>query len=246
MILNYQVGHAFIVQEFGEEYLPTVGWQLDQFGHSVSEMQILAELGMDAVFMARIHYKEKEYRVDNKLLEFVWQPTPQTEIFTHVQKLHYDGPGMLKFDAHSFRAAPIVSDCESPLYNVKDIGELVIYQVEDDKQLFATSHIVYLIGEDFAWENALWTYQNIEEIVDYLNNNSTINQKYLFRQSTPKEYIKAVHQEKHKLTIQKNEEDDLDMFPYADFDENTKNISYWTGYYSSRPNFKKMIRDLSG
>lgn len=153
---------------------------------------------------------------------------------------------MLKFDAYDFRSAPIVSDIESPLYNVKEIGELVIKQVEEDKKVFATSHIVYIIGEDFAWENALFVYQNLEEIIEYLNNNSTINKKYLFRQSTPKDYIAAVHQEKHKLTVQKNEEFDQDMFPYADFDENTKNISYWTGFYSSRPNFKKMIRDLSG
>lgn len=39
--------------------------------------------------------------------------------------------------------------------------------------------------------------------------------------STPKEYIAAVHQEKHKLTVQKNEEFDEDMFPYADLDPNS-------------------------
>lgn len=82
---------------------------------------------------------------------------------------------MLKFDAYDFRSAPIVSDCESPLYNVREIGELVVNQVEEDKKVFATSQIVYIVGEDFAWENAIFVYQNLEEIIEYLNNNSTIN-----------------------------------------------------------------------
>ena len=30
------------------------------------------------------------------------------------------------------------------------------------------------------------------------------------------------------------------MFPYAD-----KPTSYWTGFYTSRPNLKKMIKDLT-
>ena len=30
------------------------------------------------------------------------------------------------------------------------------------------------------------------------------------------------------------------MFPYAD-----RRAAYWTGLYTSRPNFKKMIKDLA-
>ena len=36
MIDNLANGHRFIKKEFGQEYLPTIGWQIDPFGHTLT------------------------------------------------------------------------------------------------------------------------------------------------------------------------------------------------------------------
>jgi hypothetical protein len=49
--------------------------------------------------------------------------------------------------------------------------------------------------------------------------------------STPGRYVDALKKERHvKWPLVK----DRDFFPYAE-----SHLMYWTGYYSSRPGFKK-------
>lgn len=41
------------LQEFGEEYNPTIGWQVDPFGHSATQPTLLGhEIGFDALYVA--------------------------------------------------------------------------------------------------------------------------------------------------------------------------------------------------
>ena len=60
--------------------------------------------------------------------------------------------------------------------------------------------------------------------------------KYKFKYSTPSNYIDAIRQDKNIEWPVKYD----DMFPYSDAAD-----SYWTGFYSSRPNDKFMYRRLS-
>jgi hypothetical protein len=48
MFSNFMVGHQFIVQHFGEEVRPRVGWSLDPFGISSSNAIFYAMAGFDA------------------------------------------------------------------------------------------------------------------------------------------------------------------------------------------------------
>lgn len=55
--------------------------------------------------------------------------------------------------------------------------------------------------------------------------------------STPGRYVDALKNERHvKWPLVK----DRDFFPYAE-----SHLMYWTGYYSSRPGFKKQIKVYS-
>ena len=56
------IGHQFILSKFGKEYIPTVAWHLDQFGHSQANFKLLSSMGYDALFFSRIDTTEKEYR----------------------------------------------------------------------------------------------------------------------------------------------------------------------------------------
>lgn len=101
MINNMMVGHAFVRREFGVS--PRVGWQIDPFGHSSANARLFAEMGFDALIFARIDYQDKDARLMDKTMEFVWRPMHSTlgdraEIFTHVLYNHYSAPPDFDFD----------------------------------------------------------------------------------------------------------------------------------------------------
>lgn len=53
-IENMMLGHEFILKEFGIK--PRIGWQIDTFGHSNTNVRFFAEMGFDALFFARLDY----------------------------------------------------------------------------------------------------------------------------------------------------------------------------------------------
>ena len=66
-------------------------------------------------------------------------------------------------------------------------------------------------------------------MIEYMNTNQ---KQYVLRYSTPSDYIDAL--QKYNATFPTNQ---ADLFPYSDNPD-----SYWTGYFTSRPNDKKFIR----
>ena len=60
-------------------------------------------MGFDALFFARLDYKDKEKRMNEKSLEWVWIPNqeslgPEVNILTHAMFAHYSAPQGLDFD----------------------------------------------------------------------------------------------------------------------------------------------------
>ena len=52
-------------------YIPTVGWQIDTFGHSSAHISILSQLGFDSQFFGRIDYRDKQRRTLTHDLEYI-------------------------------------------------------------------------------------------------------------------------------------------------------------------------------
>ena len=73
MIDNMMKGHQFLLKEFN--YIPRIGWQVDPFGHSVTNARLFAEMGFDAMFLARIDSQDRDRRLKDKEMEFVWRPS---------------------------------------------------------------------------------------------------------------------------------------------------------------------------
>lgn len=57
IINNMMVGHEFLKKEFNQ--IPTVGWQIDAYGHSNTNARLFAEMGFDAIFLNRIDFEDK-------------------------------------------------------------------------------------------------------------------------------------------------------------------------------------------
>ena len=72
ILRNFEVGLEFLWQEFGIR--PKIGWQLDPFGHSSVSARMMAEMGMESIFMGRINEQDFELRKYAKNLEFSWKP----------------------------------------------------------------------------------------------------------------------------------------------------------------------------
>lgn len=101
MINNHIIGHQWILDEFGVK--PRIGWQIDPFGHSNTNARFFAEMGFDAWFFARLDYADKDKRMNNGEMEFVWRPNAEslgtdTQIFTHVLYRHYSSPEKFGWD----------------------------------------------------------------------------------------------------------------------------------------------------
>ena len=72
MIDQTTLGHRFLREEFG--YSPTVGWQVDPFGHSSIQAGLMGpELGFDAVFFGRADYQDMKKRAGELNLEHLWR-----------------------------------------------------------------------------------------------------------------------------------------------------------------------------
>jgi len=72
-IENMMLGQDFILKTFGIK--PRIGWQIDTFGHSNTNVRFFAEMGFDALFFARLDYEDKNNRMNLLEMEYVWRPS---------------------------------------------------------------------------------------------------------------------------------------------------------------------------
>jgi alpha-mannosidase len=56
-------------------YVPDVAWHIDPFGHQAAAASMLAQMGFQTFFFARIDYQDMEKRLDEKGMEMIWRPS---------------------------------------------------------------------------------------------------------------------------------------------------------------------------
>ena len=67
MMNNMMIGQEWIENVFGVR--PRIGWSIDPFGHSSGNPRLLADMGMDAWFFARLDYEDKAQRLKDKTIQ---------------------------------------------------------------------------------------------------------------------------------------------------------------------------------
>ena len=94
VLRNFEGAHDFLRTEFG--VTPRVAWQLDPFGHSAVMASLAADMGMEAMFFARINKDKFDELGASEDLEFIWKPAfASNEIFAHALHDHYNPPEFL-------------------------------------------------------------------------------------------------------------------------------------------------------
>jgi lysosomal alpha-mannosidase len=86
----------------------------------------------------------------------------------------------------------------------------LIDYIEDYSNHFATDQLFVLFGSDFRYQNAFQNYENMDKMIDYMNEN--YGEKYIFKYSTPSEYIDAINSIEDQVWPTKYQ----DGVPYGD------------------------------
>ena len=157
MIDQTTLGHLFIRQEFGAEHIPTVGWQIDPFGHSATQAALLsAAVGFDGLFFGRIDYQDRANRLINKSLEVVWSASesygPSNYVFAGAMN-GYGPPGGLCWDHGCGGGTPVQDDPNLEDVNVDEIVQRIntaaLRQAAETRGDLDTMNIMWTMGSDF-------------------------------------------------------------------------------------------------
>ncbi|ODM89909.1 Alpha-mannosidase 2 [Orchesella cincta] len=235
---------------------PKYSWAIDPFGHSSTYSHLLQNANMDGMVIQRLHYMWKHWLAEHKTEEFQWRPRWDTtgKFDITCLTLPYDlysfkhacGPEpavCLKFDFRKIafeygenhgKMTPITKT------NVKKLAQEIVTQYHKTASL--TNHNVVLVplGDDFRYDRSIeWDqqYSNYMELFSYINSN-----KDKFRMEigfgTLRDYFEAANAMSSKRASLSG-----DFFPYADVYVWGK-PSYWTGFYGTRPYWKRFYREV--
>eukprot|EP01121_Diplochlamys_sp_Union-15-3_P011954 TRINITY_DN3519_c0_g1_i4.p1 TRINITY_DN3519_c0_g1~~TRINITY_DN3519_c0_g1_i4.p1 ORF type:complete len:964 (+),score=220.79 TRINITY_DN3519_c0_g1_i4:163-2892(+) len=234
---NMEIGHRFLLDNFGAKGIPTTGWHIDPFGHASSQASVFSQIGFNGFFFARIDYQDYQQRTKDKTLEVVWRSSrslgSKSDMFTHMMYGSTYCYGGLGGFAWEFGDDPIQDDPDLFDMNVKDKADDFVNQMRNHLNMYRTTEILVAFGCDFQFMNAQINFKNMDKLMKYINSHSEYNTKLFY--STPSMYLEALNSKNLTWHV-KND----DFFPYAD-----NAHSYWTGYFSSRSALKGYIRVTS-
>ncbi|XP_055421855.1 alpha-mannosidase 2 [Bubalus kerabau] len=252
-------GHQWLEKNLGVK--PRSGWAIDPFGHSPTMAYLLKRAGFSHMLIQRVHYAVKKHFALHKTLEFFWRQNwdlgSVTDIFCHMMPFYsYDiphtcGPDPKICCQFDFKRLPggrygcpwgVPPETIYP-GNLQNRAEMLLDQYRKKSKLFRTTVVLAPLGDDFRYtERTEWDHQfkNYQLLFDYMNSHSQYNVKIQF--GTLSDYFDAL--EKEASANSRNSQSIFpvlsgDFFTYADRDDH-----YWSGYFTSRPFYKRMDRIL--
>ena len=142
-------GHAWLRDTFGVE--PTVGWQIDTFGHAASSAALLSQMGLAAQVINRIHWRQKNEWRSFRHLEFNWRGVPalggSAVPLMHVLHTHYSAPKGFDFEGDPFKRSD-----QRGRQSARDFRNLVLKRAD----AYRTKHVMVLVGDDFRWKRSVY------------------------------------------------------------------------------------------
>lgn len=152
MIDQTTLGHSFLKKELG--VVPTVGWQLDPFGHSATQASLLtSKAGFDALYFGRIDFQDLELRQLTKECEGLWNSSQSWNYSTVFWGLTgsygggYRAPPGSCFDILCQDPNYIIEKNKTELFkSVSDFLRNVRIQSDRTKG----NHIMLTMGRDFT------------------------------------------------------------------------------------------------
>ncbi|CAJ1069855.1 Hypothetical predicted protein [Xyrichtys novacula] len=248
-------GHLWMQRHLGVQ--PSSGWAIDPFGHSPSMTYLLKGAGLQNMVIQRVHYAVKKHFARQQTLEFLWRQSwdssPRSDITCHMMPFYsYDVPHTCgpnpavccQFDFHRLPGRRVVCPWRispQPIteQNIKERALLLLDQYRQKSHLFRSPVLLVPLGDDFRFvESSEWDvqFQNYQKLFDYFDQHPELHVKARF--GTLSEYFRTLQD--HLSTAGTNLPTLRgDFFTYADRDDH-----YWSGYFTSRPFYKRLDRIL--
>jgi lysosomal alpha-mannosidase len=230
------LGHRFLRRTFGRCAMPRVAWQIDPFGHSREQASLFAQMDFDGLFFGRLDWQEKIAREKNLSMEALWVTSSSlsrsaSSLFTGVLPNGYNPPAGFCFD-DTCDDQPIVDEPDSVDYNVPQKMKLFLEHVTNQSKWYASSDLIMTMGSDFQYQNANPWFENLDKLIRMVNQKQD---KVHLMYSTPSCYLKALNDADRTWPTKSD-----DFFPYS-----SDPHSFWAGYFTSRPAFKRHERESS-
>ncbi|XP_042365114.1 LOW QUALITY PROTEIN: alpha-mannosidase 2 [Plectropomus leopardus] len=248
-------GHQWIQRHLGVK--PSSGWAVDPFGHSPSMTYLLKGAGLSNMVIQRVHYAVKKHFAQQRTLEFLWRQSwdssPHSDITCHMMPFYsYDVPHTCgpnpavccQFDFHRLPGGRVFCPWRIPPQpiteqNVQDRAVLLLDQYRQKSRLFRSPVLLVPLGDDFRFVDlSEWNAQfsNYQKLFDYFDQHPELHVKARF--GTLSDYFEALQR---RLSATGTTLPTLrgDFFTYADRDDH-----YWSGYFTSRPFYKRLDRTL--
>ena len=165
------LGHQFLKETFNVTV--EIGWHIDPFGHSSTHASLFSQMGFNAFFFARIDYQDKDYRLDNKTMEMIWNPHQASGeehgIFTSVNYYNYQAPPGFCFDQNC-NDQPIMDDPRLEEYNLDERAKTFVTYFKNMALHYRHSDLMHTMGEDFQYSNAFKYFKNVDKLIKHINN----------------------------------------------------------------------------
>ncbi|EGG17941.1 hypothetical protein DFA_08942 [Cavenderia fasciculata] len=231
VIEHFTEGHRFIVENFGAEYLPKSGWQIDPFGHATKTAAVMSAMGYENIVLDRVSTTIKDQMNRDKSTEFVWRGSrsrgKNSDMFAHVLDTFYTSPAGIGTGEYPTLINHLPQDWANSIF------ETAVYRSSH----YLTPHLLMTIGGDFAFNNSVEFFQVFDQTLAMLNSKTLI---VAFKYSTVDDYFAAAKnwlaRNKTPLLIRYNE----DFFPLLEQND------AWTGYYTTKPALKRKSRLVDG
>ena len=124
----------------------------------------------------------------------------------------------------------IVDNPDSDAYNVDYVIDLALNITKVYNQTYLTNHVMWTMGSDNAYAFAHIWYKNMDKLIEVMNEKA--GDKVHFLYSTPECYTLAKNDAGIEWPINEH-----DYMPLRTGDR------WWTGFYSSRSNYKAYVRE---
>ena len=255
-------GHQFLRTTFRFQEAPHNSWSIDPFGHGSTFPYLLQKSGISNIYIQRTHFAWKRQLSEKSSLEFFWrQPTQKATnfwknpLFCHMSPLelytfkYACGPDIktcLQFDFRKIFGESSESNAV-PLNktNIDSKAHQIVEQYSKLGSLFPHNVALVLLGDDFRYNFEIeWQqqYTNYNYLMNYINSNGDKFDNTEVSFGTLNDYFEAVNE---RMPIEQKNYPSLqgDFMPYADIYVNSE-PNYWTGYYTSRPYYKSLSREL--
>ncbi|KAJ6228690.1 alpha-mannosidase [Anaeramoeba flamelloides] len=223
------------------ELLPKHAWHIDPFGESSWNPTVFNDICFDVFVINRISQSLKNLYMADQDLEFIWRGLESKSassgrehnpwVLGHVLPHHYSAPPGFNWEDDPKTNPAITAE------NIDDRATVLCTWLKGVAATFQDNILLQTFGDDFKFQHASWQYGNMSLLIDYINSNP---EKFnmIIQFSTLREYFDDLYSRELEFPVTTQ---NFDFFPY----DSTVNNDYWTGYFTSWPIVKRLVRYTS-